>query len=108
MANFLVMLAEVLYKRIDNWEIGMTFDQWIDSVDAGVRGRLGDQVKTEELSWDSAHWVTNAGHVVASLDESEKIAKIDFDNGTFLAVPFGRPEGDADTISQAIADRLAR
>ena len=59
----------------------MNFDQWIDSVNDQVHARLGREVRTEELSWDSAHWVSAAGNVVASLDTSESGATISFDNG---------------------------
>ena len=43
----------------------MNFDQWIDSVNDQVHARLGREVRTQELSWDSAHWVSAAGTVVA-------------------------------------------
>src|ERR1700731_518339 len=59
----------------------MNFDQWIDSVNDQVHARLGRQVRTEELSWDSAHWVSKAGNAVAALDSNESAATISFDNG---------------------------
>ena len=85
----------------------MTFDQWIDSVNAEVHGRVG-QVRTEELSWDSAHWVAEGGHVVAALDETETTAVIDFDNGERLAVPFRSLEGNPEVIGRTIAAHLTR
>ena len=82
----------------------MTFDQWIDAVDAQVRRRLGSQVRTEELSWDSAMWVGRGGTVTAAMDNDEATATFSFDAGDRLSVPLeARPDGIASTI----ADRLA-
>ena len=86
----------------------MTFDQWIDSVNDQVRGRLGDRVRTEELSWDSAIWVGNAGTVVAKLDETESQATLSFDNGERLSIAFQQPEGSPAKASDAIVSRLGR
>jgi len=36
---------------------GHDIDQWIDAVDGTVRRQLGRDVRTEEISWDSAMWV---------------------------------------------------
>jgi hypothetical protein len=71
----------------------MNFDQWIDSVNDQVHARLGREVRTQELSWDSAHWVSSAGNAVASLDTSESAATISFDNGEKLSVSFQQPQG---------------
>jgi hypothetical protein len=84
----------------------MTFDQWIDSVNDQVRARLGNNVRTQELSWDSAHWVSTAGNVVAALDTSETSATISFENGDKMSVAFKQPEGNPQIIGAKIADRL--
>ncbi|HEV3087851.1 MAG TPA: hypothetical protein VGX96_11555 [Candidatus Elarobacter sp.] len=87
----------------------MTFDQWIDAVDAQVRGRLGRQVRTEELSWDSAMWVGGAGTVVAALQDDETTAKLSFDQGDSLSVRVDqtRPEVVAGTIVERLGSRTA-
>jgi hypothetical protein len=84
----------------------MNFDQWIDSVNDQVHARLGTQVRTQELSWDSAHWVSKAGNVVASMNESETDATISFDNGDKLSVAFGQPSGAPEIIGETIAQHL--
>jgi hypothetical protein len=84
----------------------MNFDQWIDSVNDQVHARLGRDVRTQELSWDSAHWVSAAGNVVASMDESERDATISFDNGEKLSVAFGQPEGRPEIVGETIAQHL--
>ena len=84
----------------------MNFDQWIDSVNDQVRARLGAQVRTEELSWDSAHWVSARGNVVAAMDNSESAATISFDNGEKLSVAFKQPEGKPEIIGETIASHL--
>jgi hypothetical protein len=84
----------------------MNFDQWIDSVNDQVHARLGQNVRTQELSWDSAHWVSKAGNAVASLDNSETAATISFDNGEKLSVEFLQPEGRPELVGEAIAQHL--
>lgn len=84
----------------------MNFDQWIDSVNEQVHARLGREVRTQELSWDSAHWVSAAGNVVASLQDSESSATISFDNGEKLSVAFQQPEGTPEIVGEAIAQHL--
>jgi hypothetical protein len=86
----------------------MTFDQWIDAVNAQVRTRLGDQVHTEELSWDSAMWVSATGTAVASLSDDEQTAKLFFDGGDKMLLSFHAPEASPEIVSQAIAQRLGR
>jgi hypothetical protein len=87
----------------------MTFDQWIDAVNAEVRTRLGDQVRTEELSWDSAMWVSRNGTAVAALaDEDASTAKLFFDGGDKMSLAFQQPEGSPSIVSAAIAQRLGR
>jgi hypothetical protein len=86
--------------------MNMNFDQWIDSVNDQVHARLGREVRTQELSWDSAHWVSKAGDVVASLDSSESAATISFDNGEKLSVSFQQPQGSPEIVGEAIAKHL--
>jgi hypothetical protein len=87
----------------------MTFDQWIDAVNAQVRAKLGNQVRTEELSWDSAMWVSSRGTAVAALsDDDETTAKLFFDGGDKMSLAFRSPEGTPDIVSSAIARRLGR
>jgi hypothetical protein len=107
------MLAVVLSnRRINHVERrpkennNMNFDQWIDSVNEQVHARLGSQVRTEELSWDSAHWVSAAGNVVATLQDNETAAKIAFDNGEHLTVQFNNADGAPDRVGETIAQRL--
>ena len=64
----------------------MTFDQWIDAVNALVHEQLGQTARTEELSWDSAMWVGRGGTVVAALQDDEKTAKFSFDGGESLSL----------------------
>src|SRR5277367_954694 len=84
----------------------MNFDQWIDSVNDQVHARLGREVRTQELSWDSAHWVSATGNVVASLDTSETGATISFDNGEKMSVAFQQPSGAPEVVGEAIAKHL--
>jgi hypothetical protein len=107
------MLALVLSnRRIRTWsedrrrKNNMNFDQWIDSVNEQVHARLGSHVRTEELSWDSAHWVSAAGNVVATLQDNETAAKIAFDNGDQMTVSFHNAEGAPERVGEAIAQRL--
>jgi hypothetical protein len=88
-------------------EIIMTFDKWIDAVNAGVRSRLGSQVRTQELSWDSAIWVSSAGTAVATVSDDERIARLSFDEGDRYSVDFRLPTATPDVISAMIAGRLA-
>lgn len=86
----------------------MTFDQWIDAVNAQVRSRLGDQVRTQELSWDSAMWVSRNGTAVASLADDERTAKLFFDGGDKMSLAFQQPEASPEIVSATIALRLGR
>jgi hypothetical protein len=85
----------------------MTFDQWIDAVNAGVRSRLGESVRTEELSWDSAIWVSAAGTAVAQIADDETTAKLSFDEGDKYAVDYRLPAAAPELISALIAGRLS-
>jgi hypothetical protein len=100
------MLLEVLSKRTTTSGEEMNFDKWIDSVNDQVHARLGRNVRTQELSWDSAHWVSASGNAVASLNESEHDATITFDNGEKLSIAFQQPEGRPELIGEAIAAHL--
>ena len=82
----------------------MTFDQWIDAVDSQVRSRLGHDVRTEELSWDSAMWVGAAGTVVAALQDDERTAKLSFDAGDSLSLSVANTQPDV--AAGTIVDRL--
>jgi hypothetical protein len=82
----------------------MTFDQWIDSVNDQVHGRLGDSVRTTELSWDSAMWVGARGTVVAALQDNESTVTVEFDGGDKLSL--GYKDELPETIGAAIAARL--
>jgi hypothetical protein len=88
-------------------ELGMTFDQWIDAVNTGVRSRLGENVRTEELSWDSAIWVSAAGTAVATVSDDEATAKLSFDEGDKYSVDFRLPAAAPEVISAMIAGRLS-
>ncbi len=81
----------------------MTFDQWIDAVDAQLHGRLGAAVKTTELSWDSAMWVYGRDTAVASVDDNEKTATVSFENGEKLSFGLTAPEA----ASAMIAGKLS-
>ena len=82
----------------------MTFDQWVDAVDAQIHRRLGPSVRTEELGWDSAMWVGSGGTVVAALQDDERTAKLSFDEGDSMAFPIA--EAPTDAIAMTIAARL--
>ena len=82
----------------------MTFDQWVDAVNAQIHRRLGASVRTEELGWDSAMWVGKGGTVVAALQDDETTAKLSFDGGDSLAIPIA--EAPMDAIAGTIAERL--
>jgi hypothetical protein len=82
----------------------MTFDQFVDAVDAQVRGRLGTSVRTAELSWDSAVWVGKGGTATAeAADDDDAAVRLTFDNGESVSVSVSQP----DAASATIADRLA-
>ena len=84
----------------------MTFDQWIDAVNAQVHARLGDSVRTEEISWDSAVWVSAAGTAVASLDDDEATARFSFDGGDTLALRFRDGEAKPEFVGETVAGYL--
>ena len=84
----------------------MTFDKWIDEVNASVRQRLGREVQTEELSWDGAVWRSARGTAVAALADDGVTAKIFFDGGDKLAFDFDGPDTKPDVLARTIAERL--
>ena len=86
----------------------MTFDQWIDAVNVQVHVHLGDSVRTEELSWDSAMWASPRSTVVATLDNDERTAKLLFDGGDRMSFAFADPSASPDSIGKTIAEHLSR
>lgn len=86
----------------------MTFDQWIDEVNMRLKARLGDQVRTEELSWDSAMWVGPAGTAVASVADDEVNAKLWLDGETRQEFAFRGPQAQPEIVSETIARHLSR
>ena len=83
----------------------MTFDQWIDSVNDNLHGRLGDQVRTTELSWDSAMWVGKRGTAVAALQDNERTVTVEFDGGERVSI--GYADALPETVASTIAAHLA-
>ncbi len=86
----------------------MTFDQWIDAVNAQVHAQLGDDVRTEELSWDSAMWARQQSTVVATLDNDERTAKLLFDGGDRMSFAFTDASASPDSIGKTIVEHLVR
>jgi hypothetical protein len=82
----------------------MTFDQWIDSVNDQVHGRLGNGVRTQELSSDSAMWVSKGGTVVAALEDNEKTVAFSFDDGEKLQLAYR--DALPETVTATIVARL--
>jgi hypothetical protein len=101
------MLKTTLAVWTKNMELEMTFDQWIDAVNMGVRSRLGKNVRTEELSWDSAIWVSPAGTAVASVSEDETTANLSFDQGDKYSTDYRLPAAAPERISAMIVERLS-
>ncbi len=101
------MLFEAYGQVLKVREHFMTFDKWVDAVNAGVRTRLGADVRTEELSWDSAMWVSAAGTAVASVSsEDDGQARVLFDGGDNVAVDIHEAAVDPDRITDLIVARL--
>jgi cell division septal protein FtsQ len=81
----------------------MTFDQFVDAVDAQIHGRLGTSVRTAELSWDSAVWVGSNGTAIAeAADDNNDAVRLTFDNGETVSVSTNQPE----VAGAKIAERL--
>ena len=83
----------------------MTFDQWISSVNDKVHSRLGETVRTTELSSDSAMWVGHGGTVVAALQDNEHFVTVEFDGGE--KVSLGYTTELPETVASTIASHLA-
>jgi hypothetical protein len=85
----------------------MTFDQWIDAVNLQVRARLGDRVRTEELSWDSAIWKSGTVTAVAALADDGVTANVSFDGGEKLTIGFAdaQPAELGETIAAHLSAR---
>lgn len=87
----------------------MTFDKWIDAVNAQVHARLGDQVRTEEISWDSALWKSAGGvTAVASLRNDGETVKLSFDGGDTVALRFASAEAAPAVLAPKIVEHLSR
>ena len=85
----------------------MTFDKWVDAVNAGVRTRLGADVRTEELSWDSAMWVSDAGTAVASMADDASTARVLFDGGENVSLDIREAGSAPEYVTDLIVKRLA-
>jgi hypothetical protein len=86
----------------------MTFDQFVDAVDAQVHGRLGTSVRTAELSWDSAVWVGKGGTATAeAADNDAQNVRLTFDNGETISIPVSQPEAASATIANHLVGSRA-
>lgn len=101
------MLFEA-YGQMDNdQEFDMTFDKWVDAVNSGVRTRLGGDVRTEELSWDSAMWVSASGTAVASIADDASTARLLFDGGDNVSLDIREAGSTPEHAADLIVKRLA-
>lgn len=82
----------------------MTFDQWVDEVDAQLHGQLGSSVRTAELSWDSAVWVGRNETAIAE-QADENAVRLSFGNGETVALPLARPEHAGREIAGRLVGR---
>ena len=101
------MLFEAYGHMYKNLEFDMTFDKWVDAVNAGVRTRLGADVRTEELSWDSAMWVSAAGTAVASVADDATTARLLFDGGDDVSLDIREAAAAPEHATDLIVKRLA-
>jgi len=85
----------------------LTFDQWIDAVNARVRARLADAVHTAELSWDGAWWVGAERNATAAMAEDGTTAKISCDGSSPFIVAYREPAGDPALVGDRIVAELA-
>lgn len=85
----------------------MTFDKWIDAVNATVHASLGDAVRTEELGWDSALWVGPTGTAAAALGDDEKTARFVFDRGERISYAFADGAVAPETVAAAVVEHIA-
>lgn len=84
----------------------MTFDQWIDEVNMRLKARLGENIRTEELSWDSAMWVGPAGTAVASVADDNVNAKLWIDGQARQEFAFRDAQAKPEIVSETIARHL--
>lgn len=85
----------------------MTFDKWIDAVNASVHASLGDAVRTEELGWDSALWVGPAGTAAAALGDDEKTARFVFDRGEVASYVLGDATATPEAVGAAVVAHIS-
>ena len=99
--------VEALSRWMMERYLSMTFDQWIDQVNAGVKARLGTQVRTEELGSDSAMWAGPNGTAVASVADDETTARLWIDGQAREEFSFRnrQPEVVGDRIAQQLSSR---
>ena len=85
----------------------LTFDQWIDLVNARVQARLAPAVRTEELSWDGALWVGSRRNAAAAMNADGTTANITCDGASPFTVAYREPQGDPDVVGDRIAAQLS-
>jgi hypothetical protein len=86
----------------------MTFDQWITEVNVRLKARLGERIRTEELSWDSGMWVGPGGTAVASVADDGRTAKLWIDGQNRQEFPFRDAQSRPEIVSQTIARHISR
>jgi hypothetical protein len=84
----------------------MTFDKWVDALNTCLRERLGSDIRTEELSWDSAMWVVASNTVVASVADDESTASVLFDSGERISVDVRDAASSPGTMADLIVRHL--
>ena len=84
----------------------LTFDQWIDAVNARVHARLAPAVRTEELSWDGAWWVGADRNAAVAMNDDGATAKITCDGTTPFTVAYREPAGDPVLVADRIVAEL--
>jgi len=85
----------------------LTFDQWVDAVNARVQARLAPRVRTEELSWDGAWWVSEKRNAAASMDDDGTTDRITCDGAAPFSVAYREPQGDPVLVGDRIVAELA-
>jgi hypothetical protein len=85
----------------------LTFDQWIDAVNARVHARLSSAVRTEELSWDGALWVGARRNAAAAMNDDGNTAKITCDGASPFTVAYREAQGAPEVVGDRIAAELA-
>ncbi len=84
----------------------LTFDQWVDAVNARVHARLAPRVRTEELSWDGAWWVSDKRNAAASMDDDGTTARISCDGAEPFTVAYRESQGDPVLVGDRIVAEL--